>query len=183
MKRLTLNPNLRLLSAVGLLLALAGCGDGGISEVRQWMDQVRRDTRTNIPKLPKPKQFTPFVYEGKATIDPYNVGKLNSAFAKSAAASGSSLKPDLDRRREALEGYPLDALRMVGSLEKAGMIYALVQADKTIYQVKVGNYLGQNLGMVTGVSERAIDIKEVVQDAAGEWVERRAKLELQESRK
>ena len=164
-------------------LLLAGCSDGGVPEVKRWMDQVRRETQVSIPKLSEPKRFTPFTYDGKATIDPYNPGKLTTAFAKLPASAGSAIKPDLDRRREALESFPLDTLKMVGTLEKTGLSYALLQADRAIYQVKVGNYLGQNLGVVTGITETSVEIKEIVQDAAGDWIERQAKLELQETKK
>jgi type IV pilus assembly protein PilP len=89
----------------------------------------------------------------------------------------------MERRRELLESYPLDTLKMVGTLQKTGLSYALLQADKAIVQAKVGNYIGQNFGMITKVSETEIEIREIVQDASGEWVERKAKLELQENKK
>jgi type IV pilus assembly protein PilP len=177
------NSLLRLIVPALLLAGLSGCGDGGVPEVKRWMDQVRSETKVSIPKLPEPKKFTPFAYTGKTTIDPYNPGKLTAAFIKQQVSSGNSLKPDLDRRREPLETFPLDALKMVGTLERAGLSYAILQADKAIYQIKVGNYIGQNLGLVTGISETAVDIREVVQDASGDWVERKAKLELQETKK
>jgi type IV pilus assembly protein PilP len=88
----------------------------------------------------------------------------------------------MQRRREPLEQYPLDTIRMVGMLQKPGMTYAILQVDKAIFQAKVGHYVGQNFGMITGISEDAVELKEVVQDASGEWVERKARLELQESK-
>jgi len=72
---------------------------------------------------------------------------------------------------------------MVGTLQKPGLSYALLQVDKAVYQIKVGNYVGQNFGKVTRVSETEVELKEIVQDASGEWTERQAKLELQESKK
>ena len=175
----------RAINALALLGAcsLTGCGNNGVQEVKEWMEAVRLQTKVSIPKLSPPKKFTPFVYAGKSSIDPYDPKKLAIAFAKLNAANSSGLKPDLDRRREALESYPLDALRMVGTLQKPGLSYALIQADKTVYQVKPGNYIGQNLGMVSSITETAVELKEIVQDASGEWVERKAKLELQETKK
>jgi type IV pilus assembly protein PilP len=164
------------------LLGLSGCGDGGVQELKQWMENVRQNTRVVIPKLAEPKKFTPFVYSGKDSIDPYNPAKLDAAFAK-LQGNSNALKPDLDRRREPLEAFPLDTVKMVGTLQKPGLTYALLQVDKSVYQVKVGNYVGQNLGMITNITENNVDIKEIVQDASGEWVERKAKLELQETTK
>jgi type IV pilus assembly protein PilP len=168
---------------IPLLLALQGCSDGGVEEVQQWMDEVKRETKVSIPKLSEPKKFTPFIYSAQSTVDPYNPSKLSVALAKAQGGSNNGFKPDLDRRREPLESFPLDTLKMVGTLQKAGLSYALLQADKTLFHVKVGNYVGQNLGMITNITEAEVDIKEIVQDAAGDWVERKAKLELQEIKK
>lgn len=166
-----------------LLSSLAGCGDSGVQEVTQWMAETKRQTKVVIPKLAEPKVFTPFIYNAQNEVDPYNPVKLSAALAKLQAKSSSRFKPDLERRRELLESYPLDALKMVGTLQKTGLSYALLQADKGILQAKVGNYIGQNFGMITRVGEAEIEIKEIVQDASGEWVERKAKLELQENKK
>jgi type IV pilus assembly protein PilP len=170
--------------SIGFLLSgLVGCSDGGVHEVKQWMDDVKRETRVSIPKLSEPKKFIPFNYDSKTAVDPYNPSKLAVAFAKLQSNSTSGFKPDLERRREALESYPLDSMTMVGTLQKTGLSYALLQADKTVYQVKVGNYIGQNFGMITKIGDTEVELKEIVQDAAGDWVERKAKLELQETKK
>lgn len=175
------------LSCGGLLvvatLALSGCEEGGIEDVQQWMNETRQQTRVNVPKLSEPKKFLPFTYSQNDSIDPYNPNKLAIALAKSKGNSTGVLKPDMDRRREALESYPLDTLRMVGTLQKPGINYALVQADNIVFHLKVGNYIGQNFGMITNITETEVELKEIVQDASGEWVERQAKLELQESKK
>jgi type IV pilus assembly protein PilP len=86
----------------------------------------------------------------------------------------------MNRRREPLESYPLETLRMVGTLFQGKRVHALVQADKTLHQVKVGNYLGQNFGVVTKISEAEVALKELIQDAGGDWVERASTLQLQE---
>jgi type IV pilus assembly protein PilP len=169
--------------SVLLLSSIVGCGDGGVQEVKQWMDETRQQTKVAIPKLSEPKKFTPFMYEGRDKIDPFNSNKLAVAFAKLQSKSNNALAPDPDRRREPLESYPLDTITMVGTLQKPGLSFALLQVDKTVFQAKVGNYIGQNFGMITQISETEVDLKEVIQDASGEWVERKAKLELQETKK
>jgi type IV pilus assembly protein PilP len=99
------------------------------------------------------------------------------------SASAALLAPELNRRKEPLEAYPLDAMTMVGSLLKQGQPVALIKVDNLLYQVRPGNYLGQNYGKITKVGESEVQLRELVQDAAGEWVERVATLQLQEKSK
>ncbi len=161
---------------------LAACGDGGIPEVRQWMDETRRQTRVVVPKLTEPKKFTPFTYAGKSATDPYSPAKFVNAM-NTPAASGNRFQPNLDRRREPLEAFPLDNLKMVGTLRKQSASFVLLQAENTVHQAKVGTYIGQNFGRITRITDSEVELKEIVQDASGEWVERTAKLELQENKK
>lgn len=168
---------------VALLSSLSGCSDNGTQEVKQWMDETRREAKVQIPKVSEPKKFVAFAYSGRNQVDPYSPSKLALALAKMQSKSGSSFKPDLDRRREPLESYPLDNLKMVGTLQKPGLSYVVLLADKMIFQAKVGNYIGQNFGMITKITETEVLIKEIIQDGAGDWVERDAKLELQEIKK
>jgi type IV pilus assembly protein PilP len=93
------------------------------------------------------------------------------------------IAPELSRRKEALEAFPLDAMAMVGSMNRAGRPVALIVVDKLLFQVRVGEYLGLNYGKVTRISETEIGLREIVQDAAGEWIERVATLQLQERSK
>jgi type IV pilus assembly protein PilP len=169
--------------ALALVAVLAaGCSDSNVREVRTWMDEVKKDTRVSIQPLQEPKAFTPFAYTGKDVVDPFSPNKLLSELARDAAVSNNPLKPDTTRRKEMMENFPLDTMSMVGIIEKGGISYALLQIDKTLYQVKTGQRIGQNFGVVTKVGEQDVAIREVVQDAGGEWVERMSKLELQESK-
>jgi type IV pilus assembly protein PilP len=161
---------------------LAGCSGSSVQEVRDWMASVKRETPVKIAPLSEPKKFIPFSYGASSEPDPFNASKLLLELAK-AANNGGALAPDTRRRKEMLEAYPLDTLKMVGTMEKSGLRVALIQMDKAVFQVRTGSYLGQNFGRVTAISEHAVSIREVVQDPAGEWVERKAKLELQESKK
>ena len=105
------------------------------------------------------------------------LSQLASVFTHTA---GSGLKPDTNRRREALESFPLDAIRMVGHMTNGRSSFALLQVDSTVYQARVGNYAGLNYGMITRVSESEVRLKELVQDAAGDWIERETALQLKE---
>jgi type IV pilus assembly protein PilP len=163
--------------------ALAGCGDSDVKEVKSWMAQVKKDTKVSVAPLSEPKNFIPYGYTEKDEIDPFNANKLLAELAKAAANSTSNkYKPDMDRRKEQLENFPLDTMRMVGLMQKAGVAYALIQIDRLVYQVHAGQRLGQNYGIITSVSEDAVNIKENVQDAGGDWIERMSKLELQDSK-
>lgn len=171
----------RLIIPVLTITLLAGCSSGS-EEVKQWMNETRQQTKAFVPKLSEPKTHTPFTYKAGKDVDPFSQSKLDEAIARWKAQNSKGLKPNLERRREPLEQYPLDTIKMVGLLQKPGVVYAILQVDKLIFQVKTGSYVGQNFGMITSVSEAGIDIKEVVLDASGEWVERMARLELQESK-
>ena len=82
--------------------------------------------------------------------------------------------------KEPLEAFPLEQLKMVGTLQQGSDTYALVRADKTLYRVKKGNYMGQNFGLITDVTDAEIKLKEIVQDSAGDWAERQSVLPLLE---
>ncbi|MYM21260.1 pilus assembly protein PilP [Duganella sp. FT135W] len=174
---------LRLLMALPLLASLAGCGESDVQEVRTWMKQVDAQTKVQVPPLAEPKTFIPFAYARKDELDPFNPNKLLAELAKLAAAGGhNGIKPDTERRKELLETFPLDTIKMVGTIEKKGVIYAVLQVDRAVHQVVVGQHLGQNFGRITSIDDSAVSLKEIVQDATGDWVERVSKLELQESK-
>jgi type IV pilus assembly protein PilP len=99
------------------------------------------------------------------------------------ASNATLIAPEMARRKEPLEAFPLDSMAMVGSLNKEGAPTALLKVDNLLYQVRVGNYLGQNYGKIIKISETAIQLREIVQDATGDWIERIASLDLQEGKK
>jgi type IV pilus assembly protein PilP len=161
-------------------LLLGGCGDSDVREVRTWMEETKAQTRPAVKPLPAPKEFVPYAYNQAEAPDPFSPEKL--AGPGTQAAEPNKLQPDLNRPREALENYPLDTMRMVGMMQKGGVSFALVQIERSVYRVRAGQRLGQNLGQVTRVTPAAVEIREMVQDAGGDWVERITKLELQESK-
>ena len=161
---------------------LAGCSDSDVAEINSWMADVKKDTKVSVMPLSEPKTFVPFAYGVREESDPFDPNKLLAELARSAATTDNLLRPDMNRRKEFLESFPVDTMKMVGTFNKGGVNWGLIQIDRAVYQVKAGQRLGQNFGRVTGVVESAISIKETVQDAGGEWVERDAKLELQESK-
>lgn len=157
---------------------LAGCGDGGVGETRAWMKQVEKQTVPKVKPLPEPKTFEPYGYDAREAPDPFDQAKLLGEMARVAQA-GNANQPDLERPKELLENFPLDTMRMVGTIEKGGVKYALLQVERTLHRVRSGQRIGQNYGRITRIGEGAIEIRESVQDATGDWVERMAHIELQ----
>ena len=173
---------MRALSLIGLALTgtlLAGCTSGS-DELQQWMEEQRQQTRPTVKPLTPPKTFQPQPYEAQAMVDPFSTQKLTVALRREAAQPSSLLAAEMKRRREPLEAFPLDSMAMVGSVSREGRPYALLRVDNLLYQARVGDYMGQNFGRITKISETEITLREVVQDAAGEWIERTSTLQLQE---
>jgi type IV pilus assembly protein PilP len=158
-----------------LSLMLTGCGLGGKSDLEQFVADTGKELQGKVEPLPKVKPYEPFEYNAFELPDPFKPRKL------SPKGSGGGLQPDLARPKEPLEAYSLETLKMVGLLEKKGVINAVIKTpDNAIYHVHKGNYVGQNFGMVVGISDSAVKLKEIVQDSAGDWTERDSTLTLQE---
>lgn len=167
-------------------IGILGCSASGEDELRQWMANERAQAKPNVTPIAEPKQFLPQPYNAEAGIEPFNPLKLTQALRRESAQMASNaalIAPEMARRKEPLEAFPLDTMAMVGSLNKTGKPTALLRVDKLLYQVQIGNYLGQNYGRITAITETAIQLREIVQDATGDWVERTTSLELQEEAK
>ena len=174
------------LVVIAAAAVLAGCGASGQEELQQWMKEQRQATKPHVTPIPEPKKFTPQSYTQEGATDPFSNVKLTQALKRESSQStsnGALVAPELARRKEPLEAYPLDTMKMVGSLMKEGQPVALLRVDNLLYQVKPGNYLGQNYGKIVKVGETEVVLREIVQDAAGEWTERTATLQLQERSK
>jgi type IV pilus assembly protein PilP len=171
---------------VGFTWLLTGCGSASEDEIRQWMMDERNQTKPKVASIPAPKQFVPEAYTNTAATEPFSNQKLTQALKRDSSqsvANGALVAPELARRKEPLEAFPLDSMALVGSVTKSGQPIALIKVDNLLYQIKVGNYLGQSYGKVTKISETEVTLREIVQDAVGEWIERVATLELQEKSK
>lgn len=158
------------------LLLLTACSES-TTELRQFVKDAEKVPR-RIDPLPTVKPFAPFAYEGFDLPDPFQPRKL----ARPAGTGNSTIEPpDQTRRREPLELMALEQLKFVGTMVQADAIYALVRADRTLYRVKVGNYLGQNDGRILEVADDKIVLKEKIQDSSGDWTERENVLPLLEA--
>lgn len=181
-----LSTNYRLTLLLLFCISLTGCLVDDQQDLKQWMQEQRNTTKPSVPPIPEPKKFTPAPYTNDLSIEPFSNQKLAQALKRESTqvtANVALVAPELNRRKEALEAFPLDAISMVGTMQPKGVPTALIRVDKLLYQVRVGNYLGQNYGKVTKVTETELVMREIVQDAAGEWIERQATLQLQEASK
>ncbi len=157
------------------LLMLSGCAQDEFADLKAFMAQAGTGGQQALEPLPPVKPQDVFNYDATDLPDPFRPRSLKPSKA------GGGLQPDMNRPKEPLEQYPLDGLRMVGTILKAGQLYALVRTpENTLYRVKKGEHMGQNFGLITNISDTSIDIQEVVQDGAGDWTETKAALALQE---
>ncbi len=156
-------------------LGLASCGGEQHSDLRQFVKESDNLPHGRIAPLPDVKPYEPFSYDAFNLIDPFKPRKVEPP----KTGPGGGLQPDLARRKEPLEAYPLENLRMVGTLRQDKANYALVKSpDNNLFRVKSGNYMGQNFGFITEISESSIKLKEIVQDSTGDWTERISTLTL-----
>ncbi|WP_343226488.1 pilus assembly protein PilP [Pseudomarimonas salicorniae] len=162
------------LVCIGLLLCLAGCTPGK-ADLESYVAEVKARPGPPLEPLPVMQQFETFEYQAQELRDPFSSPKQ----ADEVASKGP--RPDPDRRKEFLETFPLDGLDMVGSLGTGEELVALVvDPENVVHRVSIGNYLGQNEGRVTAISETEINLTELVADGAGGWIERQATLALDE---
>ena len=155
--------------------ALVACsGDKG-DDLDKFMATAANDMGKTVEPLPEVLPYTPLQYNTDGILyDPFK--------SRKAANKSGALQPNTNRPKEALEAYPLESLKYVGSLSKSKLSYALIKTpDNTVQQVKVGNYIGPNFGLITKIDEASISLKEIIQDdLTGDWVERTASINLQE---
>ena len=172
---------MRIKAAVALLLALllAACGEE-FGDLKAELKDKTKDMRGRIDPLPVVKPYEPVPYTAFDQVDPFSVAKIELVTKSVGTGGGGGLKPDLNRPKEPLEAYPLESLKMVGVLQQKKASFALVKADTGLYRVGVGNYMGQNFGLITAITDSQIQLRELIQDAVGDWTERQSTLQLQE---
>jgi len=167
--------SLRTLSLVTICVVITACSQQ-YDDLKEWIKLQDNDPslRNKVDPLPDVQTYEPFTYNAAELPDPFTPRKIEPA-----KTPGTGLQPDLTRRKEALEGFPLEGLSMVGTIEQNKIRYALVKgSDGSLHKVKAGNYLGQNFGVILAVNESSVKIKEIIQDGIGGWVERESTLQL-----
>ena len=162
-------------------LMIAGCSGDNLSDLRSFVQTEKAKPGGRVEPIPEVKPFESFTYKIDGRKSPFQPWGLNDGASKSSSTSIGGLHPDTNRRREALEAFPLDTLRMVGTLTQKNGMWAIIKApDGLVYRVRPKNYLGQNYGRITKISEEKVELVEIVPDGLGGWQERHASLVLAE---
>lgn len=175
-----MNPRAAFVPLVVATALLAACGGEEQQELRAELAAMTKDMRGKVDPLPVVKPYEPVPYTVFDMPDPFGPTKIVLAAEKDKTKT-SGLAPDLDRPKEPLEAYPLESLKMVGTLAQKKQTFAVVKADAGLYRVRTGNYLGQNFGVITKITDSEIVLRELIQDSGGDWAERTSTLLLQET--
>lgn len=163
------------LTVLTLVSLLAACGGG--DDPRAFVASAGKDLRGKVDPLPEVKPYEPFTYAATELPEPFKPRKLTPR----PGEGKGGIQPPRDHVKQVLENYPLEGLKMVGTLQQNKMTFALVKTpDNALYRVKHGNYMGQNFGIVTQVTETEIKLTEIIQDSGGDWTERATTLEMSE---
>lgn len=167
-----------LLSCLAIVF-VSGCANPNLEELRNYVAEKKAAAPGRIEPLPEIKQIETYLYTEAGRRNPFV--DMSGERAEAAGVVGNGLTPDFNRRKEELEGFPLDSIRMVGTLEQTGDAWGLVKTKEgTVHKVKSGNYMGQNHGRIMLISEDRIELTEIVQDGSGGYIERQASLALAE---
>lgn len=160
---------------------MTGCSNDDFSDLTKYIQEVKAKPKGAIEPLPEIKVVEPFVFKPDGLRDPFQPVEKNNDISAIDNSGANGIKPDTERRKEELEAYSLDTLRMVGTLTNAKGLWGLVKAkDGTIHRVQVGNHMGQNYGKIIRILEDKIELMEIVPDKPGTWREQQASLALAE---
>jgi type IV pilus assembly protein PilP len=174
-----LSNSVRVLVAIYMLSLLTACGGDVNADLQQYIKTVKARKPGRIDPLPEIKQIETFVYVAGDRRSPF--GPSQEAETEQTAQEDDGMSPDFNRRKEELEQFPLDSIRMVGTVDLNDTIWGLVKTkDKTIFRVKVGNYMGQNHGQITNISEDKIELTEIIPKKPRGFMERQASVSLSE---
>jgi len=171
-------------AALAAALLLVACTGEEFGDLKAELNERSKDFRGRVDPLPQVKPYEPVPYTAEGVVDPFRPDRIDVAGgARPPRSDLSKTAPDLSRPKEPLEAFPLESLQMLGTIMQNRETFALVKAGPNLYRVRKGNYMGLNFGVVTGIDEVAINLKELVQDGQGEWVERATALQLLEAKK
>jgi type IV pilus assembly protein PilP len=168
--------------AIALTAAtLTACGGGDLTDLRDWVNDVKKKQKGVVEPLPEIKTVEPFVFKPEDLRDPF-IQNEKAEQQEEEVKGDNGVHPDTARAKEELESYELDSLRMVGTVSQNGVLWGLVKAiDGTIHRVRVGNYMGRNFGKIIRIKDGEIELLEIIPDSPGGWRERKQSLVLSEA--
>lgn len=165
----------------GASVLLGGCSDDDFTDLNQYIAEVKARPKGNIEPLPEIKVVESFTFRPEGLRNPFQATDKKSEDDDVDLSSVNGIKPDTTRRKEELEAYSLDTLRMVGTLSMKNGLWGLVKAtDGTIHRVQEGHHMGQNYGKIIRIRQDKIELMEIVPDKPGTWREQQASLALAE---
>lgn len=181
MNRISTRRNGLGIALLASVLLLGGCS-GDMDDLRQFVQAQRAKKPGSIEPLPQVKPYESFTYKDQDLRSPF-VPNTEITQAPSGGGMGSGIHPDINRNKEFLEQFPLDSLRMVGTLTMNDQKYALVRdPNGAVHHVQLGNHLGQNYGRITSISDSEIKLTEIVPDGMGGWIERPAAISISDNK-
>ena len=171
------------IAVIFTICVLAGCNkNSGIEDLQTFTENAFKDHIPEVEPLPPPRPTAVFIYTASDQVDPFNQGNLRIQSTQDEdVGAGDEEGPDLTRRKEPLEAFPIDALQLVGVMEQNGIDWAIVNApDNTVHRVTEGNYMGSNYGEIVRVSGNTLQVVELVRNPVGKWEKKDAELILLE---
>lgn len=165
----------------GVSLLLTGCSHD-MSDLRNYIDEVKARKSSTIDPIPQMRPYEPFSYSQTGERSPFEpIGQDESSTVSATTVPPNTLRPDLTRNREPLEEFPLDGIRLRGTLEIRQQIFALLSApDGIVHRATYGDHMGQNFGKIVGISDAQVQLEEIVPDGLGGYVKRTALVSLSE---
>jgi type IV pilus assembly protein PilP len=176
----SMNTRKRIALVLGLVISIAGCGNDGLDDLRSFVKNEHKNRKPRVEPLPEIKIPPSFAYPASDKADPFSSANLSPKTTRNKTKKSLPLYL-LTRRKGPLEAYPLDALKMVGTLQRKNEIWVVIKApDGSMHRAKPGDYMGKNYGMITKITENKVSLVEKIQNAIGDWVDRQAAISISE---
>ncbi|MDD5266148.1 MAG: pilus assembly protein PilP [Methylococcales bacterium] len=164
------------------LTCLSGCGNDDFSDLNHYIAKIKAAPKGKIKPLPEVKDIEAFIFNPNGLRDPFKpIAQPEQQNAVPELSPGGGIKPDSIRRKEEMEAFALETMKMVGTVNMRSTLWGLVKTgDGTVHRVKVGNYMGKNYGKIISISVDKIELMEIVPDKPGRWREQKTSLALTE---
>ena len=169
---------MRTILTIACVLLAAGCDNDPNVDQKQELNALTKDLRGRVDPLPQVTPYEPVPYKAEGLVDPFRPSRIDVGQTGPTGPKNPRVEAELTRPKEPLEAFPLESIKMVGTLTQGPETFGIVRAGPNLFRVRKGNYVGQNFGVVTNIDEAQIGLKELVQDGGGDWVERTSALQL-----